>query len=270
MSKRRNVKHADTSAGTGKNSEKGTGRKKSQGKTAASDAVVAAAAEAEAAAVADKTAALAASSRKAIARATPAIASASKPGAAKSQRAKTLEKTGAGEPAGSGQSGGRPDGSSASAAKDKPEQGSIAGQSSEESTGNTVAADTAPAPPPPVETASATKPGAAEAEAETRGGEPVMEHDPEPVRATEPAQADGPALGAFAASERVQAYRQLMIDAAKADFDFNMALGTRLATMRSPFELFTVAAEFSGRRFGMINDFSRAVVDLATGRRPKT
>jgi hypothetical protein len=68
------------------------------------------------------------------------------------------------------------------------------------------------------------------------------------------------------AAAGIEAYRTLLMEMAQDNLDF----AARLASMRSPFEIVDVATTFAGKQIGLYGRFSKAVVDIATGRQPPT
>lgn len=91
----------------------------------------------------------------------------------------------------------------------------------------------------------------------------------QPVRAatneatTSPAPRMNRPLGPVAG---IEAYRTLLMEMTRDNLDF----AARLAAMRSPFEIVDVATTFAGKQIGLYGRFSKAVVDIATGRQAPT
>jgi hypothetical protein len=126
-----------------------------------------------------------------------------------------------------------------------------------------------PIPPLELESEPALAPGIAEPKLDvTRTVEARAEIE-ESVHAatgeakTSPAPRMNRPLGPVAG---IAAYRTLLMEMTQDNLDF----AARLASMRSPFEIVDVATTFAGKQIGLYGRFSKAVVDIATGRQTPT
>ena len=68
------------------------------------------------------------------------------------------------------------------------------------------------------------------------------------------------------ATANVQAYQAKLLEMAQADMQFAFEFPQRLATIRSPFELLSVIAEFTGKRIAMFGKYSKEMAELSTKR----
>ena len=68
------------------------------------------------------------------------------------------------------------------------------------------------------------------------------------------------------ATANVLAYQAKLIEMAQANMTFSFEFSQRLATARSPVELFTVIAEFTSKRIAMLGKHSKEMVELGTKR----
>jgi hypothetical protein len=68
------------------------------------------------------------------------------------------------------------------------------------------------------------------------------------------------------ATANVQAYQAKLLEMAQANMQFAFEFPLRLATIRSPFELLSVIAEFTGKRIAMFGKYSKEVTELSTSR----
>ena len=59
------------------------------------------------------------------------------------------------------------------------------------------------------------------------------------------------------AAANVQAYQAKLLEIAQANMQFAFEFGPRFATIRSPFEFFALIAEFTSRRFDMLQKHSK-------------
>lgn len=64
----------------------------------------------------------------------------------------------------------------------------------------------------------------------------------------------------------VRAYQAKLIEMAQANMTLSFEFSQRLATVRSPVELFTVIAEFTSKRIAMLGKHSKEMVELGTER----
>lgn len=68
----------------------------------------------------------------------------------------------------------------------------------------------------------------------------------------------------------VQAYHAKILEMAQANVQFAFEFAQRLGAIRSPFEIFSVIAEFTSKRVVLIAKYSREMSELAAGRsKPK-
>jgi len=68
------------------------------------------------------------------------------------------------------------------------------------------------------------------------------------------------------ATANVQAYQAKLLEMAQANMQFAFEFPQRLATIRSPFELLSVIAEFTGKPIAMFGKCSKEVTELSTNR----
>ena len=60
----------------------------------------------------------------------------------------------------------------------------------------------------------------------------------------------------------VRAYQAKLIEMTQTNFAFSFEFSHRLASVRSPVELFTVIAEFTGKRIALIGKYSKEMIEL--------
>jgi hypothetical protein len=65
------------------------------------------------------------------------------------------------------------------------------------------------------------------------------------------------------ATANVQAYQAKLLEMAQANLRFAFEFAQRLATVRSPFELLSVTAEFTSRRIAMFQKYSKELAKLS-------
>lgn len=73
-------------------------------------------------------------------------------------------------------------------------------------------------------------------------------------------------FGLSSATENLRAYQAMLLEMAQANMSFAFEFSQRLATTRSPFGLFNVIAEFTGRRIALIGKYSKDMVELGAPR----
>lgn len=66
------------------------------------------------------------------------------------------------------------------------------------------------------------------------------------------------------AAATVQAYQAKLLEIAQANMQFTLEITQRLATIRSPFEMFIVLAELTNKRIDMFRKYSEEMVELST------
>jgi hypothetical protein len=64
-------------------------------------------------------------------------------------------------------------------------------------------------------------------------------------------------FGLSLATANMQAYQATLLEITQANMQFAFEFGQRIATIRSPFEFFAVAAEFTSRRIDMFRRYSK-------------
>jgi hypothetical protein len=64
------------------------------------------------------------------------------------------------------------------------------------------------------------------------------------------------------ATSNLRTYQAMLLEMAQANMTFAFEFNQRLATIRSPYELFMVIGEFTGRRIAMIGKYSREMGEL--------
>jgi len=65
-----------------------------------------------------------------------------------------------------------------------------------------------------------------------------------------------------AVTANVRAYQAKLIEMTQTNFAFSFEFSHRLASVRSPVELFTVIAEFTGKRIALIGKYSKEMIEL--------
>ena len=68
------------------------------------------------------------------------------------------------------------------------------------------------------------------------------------------------------ATANVQAYQAKLLEMAQVNLQLAFEFTQRLATMRSPFEILSVIAEFTGKRIAMFGKFSKEMAELGIKR----
>ena len=64
------------------------------------------------------------------------------------------------------------------------------------------------------------------------------------------------------ATANVRAYQAKLIEMTQANMTVSFEFSQRLATVRSPVELFTVIAEFTGKRIALLGKYSKEMIEL--------
>jgi len=64
------------------------------------------------------------------------------------------------------------------------------------------------------------------------------------------------------ATANVRAYQAKLIEMTQTDMAVSFEFSQRLASVRSPVELFTVIAEFTGKRIALIGKYSKEMIEL--------
>jgi hypothetical protein len=64
-------------------------------------------------------------------------------------------------------------------------------------------------------------------------------------------------FGFSLATANMQAYQATLLEMTQANMQFAFEFGQRIVTIRSPFEFFAVAAEFTSRRLDMFRRYSK-------------
>ena len=67
-------------------------------------------------------------------------------------------------------------------------------------------------------------------------------------------------------SANVRAYQAKLLEIAQANMQFAFEFAQRLATIRSPLEIFSVLAEFTSKRIAMFLMYSKEMAELSTTR----
>jgi hypothetical protein len=68
------------------------------------------------------------------------------------------------------------------------------------------------------------------------------------------------------ATANVQACQAKFLEMAQANVQFAFEFAQKLATIRSPFEILSVIAEFTGKRIAMFGKYSKEMAELSTNR----
>ena len=68
------------------------------------------------------------------------------------------------------------------------------------------------------------------------------------------------------ATANVPAYHAKLLEMTQANMQFSFEFAKRLATVRSPFEILTVIAEFTSKRIEMFQKYSKEMAELSTKR----
>jgi hypothetical protein len=74
-------------------------------------------------------------------------------------------------------------------------------------------------------------------------------------------------FGFSLATANMQAYQATLLEMTQANMQFAFEFGQRIATIRSPFEFFAVAAEFTSRRIDMFRRYSKQLTAVSVVRR---
>ena len=69
-------------------------------------------------------------------------------------------------------------------------------------------------------------------------------------------------LNSSSAIANVRAYQMKLLEMAQVNMTFALELSQRLATIRSPFEFFTVIAEFTSSRIAMLGKYTEEMAEL--------
>ena len=64
----------------------------------------------------------------------------------------------------------------------------------------------------------------------------------------------------------MQAYQAKLLEMAQANMQFAFEFAQKLATIRSPFEILSVIAEFTSKRIDMFRKYSKEMAELSTKR----
>ncbi len=64
------------------------------------------------------------------------------------------------------------------------------------------------------------------------------------------------------ATANVRAYQAKLIEMTQTNMAVSFEFSQRLASVRSPVELFTVIAEFTGKRIALIGKYSKEMIEL--------
>ena len=73
-------------------------------------------------------------------------------------------------------------------------------------------------------------------------------------------------FGLSSATENLRADQAMLLEMAQANMSFAFEFSQRLATTRSPYGLFNVIAEFTGRRIALIGKYSKEMAELGPPR----
>jgi hypothetical protein len=73
-------------------------------------------------------------------------------------------------------------------------------------------------------------------------------------------------FGSSSATANVRAYQAKLLEISQANMTLAFEFSQRLATMRSPFEFFTIIAEFTSKRIAIFGKYSKEMAELSTKR----
>ena len=68
------------------------------------------------------------------------------------------------------------------------------------------------------------------------------------------------------ATVNIQAYQATLLEIVQANMEFAFEFGPRLATIRSPLEFFALISEFTSKRIGMFQKYSKEMAAYFLGR----